>query len=218
MPSRQVAQAQTAKSRFVVCIDPGHPSETARGAFHNGLSENRINWQVALRLKKRLDALGIASIMTKRSENEMVTNRRRAEIANAAGAALLLRLHCDAGPGRGWTFFYPDRAGRKGGVVGPPKEVQSASRKAASVMNEAMKPVLSAHLRSNAIKTDAQTGVGGRQGGVLTGSIFARVPTVLVEMVFLNQRTDAQFIASSAGQEKMAEALARGIVAWKNAR
>lgn len=201
---------------FIVCIDPGHPSETAAGAFHHGLSENKLNWQVALRLQRRLKAAGIASVMTKSSLNQLVTNRQRAEIANRAGAAIMIRLHCDAGGGTGYTWYYPDRAGTKYGVTGPPRNVQLLSRNAAYVMNEAMKPVLKGYLKSNPIKTDAATGVGGRQGGVLTGSIFARVPTALIEMCYINQKRDAQFIASTAGQEKMALALETGIVAWRN--
>ena len=78
-----------------------------------------------------------------------------------------------------------------------------------------MTPVLKDYLPANSIKTDASTGVGGKQGGVLTGSIFSRVPTALIEMCFITSKRDAQFIGSAAGQEKMAEALAAGIVAWK---
>ena len=84
-------------------------------------------------------------------------------------------------------------------------------------MNDAMKPVLKGHLKSNPIKTDAATFVGGKQGGVLTGSIFSKVPTALVEMCFINKKADARFIASEKGQDKMANALLAGIKKWKTA-
>jgi N-acetylmuramoyl-L-alanine amidase len=200
----------------VVCIDPGHPSETSDGAHAHGLSENTLNWQVALKLRDRLEAMGIRCVMTKDGMNQRRTNRERAEIANRAGAAVFVRLHCDVGSGHGYVWYYPDREGHKYGVTGPPKPVQQASRRAAYIINEAMKPVLRGYLRSNPIKTDASTFVGGKQGGVLTGSIFARVPTALIEMCFINQKDDAHFIASEAGQEKMAEALAQGIYAYTN--
>jgi N-acetylmuramoyl-L-alanine amidase len=204
---------------FLVCIDPGHPSETSAGARAHGLSENRLNWQVAIRLAARLQKLGIPYVLTKQSENQLVTNRQRAEIANGANAyripaSAFIRLHCDAGGGSGFAWFYPDRAGSKHGVTGPPREVQIASRALAHTMNEAMKAPLKGHLKANPIKTDASTFVGGKQGGVLTGSIFSRVPTALIEMCFITNKRDARFIASAAGQEKMAEALAAGIVAW----
>ncbi len=199
----------------MVCIDPGHPSETARGASANGLVENHLNWVVAVKLAKRLNALGVPFVSTKRRENQLVTNRERAEIANRAGAALLIRLHCDAGSGSGFSWYYPDRAGRKYGVTGPSRQVQGWSKEAAYTLNEAMKPVLRGSLSAGSVKTDAATGVGGKQGGVLTGSIFSKVPTALIEMCFITNRRDARFIASEKGQDKMAEALAAGIVAWR---
>lgn len=203
-----------------MCIDPGHPSETARGAQANGVVENTINWQVALRLQRRLNALGIRSVLTKSSLNQLVTNRRRAEIANGDNAyrtpsSMFIRLHCDAGGGSGFAWYYPDRSGQKYGVTGPSREVQIQSRALAHTMNEAMKPVLRGSLRANPIKTDAQTGVGGKQGGVLTGSIFSQVPTALVEMCFITNKRDARFIASAAGQERMSQALEAGVLAWR---
>ena len=214
-----LSHAAIAAPAPIICIDPGHPSETSEGAASHGLSENRLNWQVALRLKARLSKMGIASVMTKNRENQNVTNRRRAEIANGSNpykrpCALFIRLHCDEGGGRGFTWYYPDRAGRKGGVVGPPKTVQLESRRATHILNEAMKPVLRGSLEPNPIKTDAATFVGGKQGGVLTGSIYSRVPTALLEMCFINRNSDARFIASTTGQEKMALALATGIQSY----
>ncbi len=199
---------------LVVCIDPGHPSETSAGAHANGLSENRLNWQVAQDLKPLLEARRIRCVLTKSSENQRVTNRQRAEIANRSGAKLFIRLHCDVGGGTGYAWYYPDRTGRKQGVTGPPANVIRESRIAAYTLNEAMKPVLKGYLQSNPVKTDAATFVGGKQGGVLTGSIFSRVPTALIEMCFINQRRDAAFINSPQGRRLMAQALATGIAAY----
>lgn len=212
--------AQQRKAQFIVCIDPGHPSETSAGANANGLSENKLNWQVAKRLEAKLKKAGIRAVLTKTSLNQKVTNKRRAEIANGANpykkpTAAFIRLHCDEGGGSGFDWYYPDRAGRKGGVTGPSKTVQQNSRALAHTMNDAMKPILRGHLKSNPIKTDAATFVGGKQGGVLTGSIYSQVPTALLEMCFINKRKDAQFIASEKGQEKMADALLAGIKKWK---
>ncbi len=206
------ATSTSAQARpFLVCIDPGHPSETSDGASDNGLSENKLNWQVGQKLRQKLLARGIAVVMTKSRLNQNVTNRRRAEIANQAHADILIRLHCDDGSGRGFGWYYPDRSGHKYGVSGPPREVQAASREAATLINSAMIPVLRGSLSSNPVRTDAATFVGGNQGGVLTGSIFARVPTALIEMCFINKRSDARFIASTQGQDKMATALTVGI-------
>ncbi|MDF2441584.1 MAG: N-acetylmuramoyl-L-alanine amidase [Abditibacteriota bacterium] len=218
VPAFSGLKASLAAPAPIICIDPGHPSETSAGASANGLSENRLNWQVALTLQKRLKAMGIRTVMTKNRENQKVTNRQRAEIANRASAALFIRLHCDEGGGRGFAWYYPDRAGHKQGVTGPPRHVQVASREAAYILNETMTTVLRGSLRANPVKTDAATFVGGRQGGVLTGSIFSKVPTALLEMCFINQRNDARFIASKAGQEKMAQAIALGVQRFLRSR
>lgn len=212
-------QAQT-KKQFIVCIDPGHPSETSSGAVANGLSENQLNWSVAVRLARKLNQAGILWVSTKQNLNEKVSNQRRAEIANGDNryrnpASAMLRLHCDVGSGRGYIWYYPDRTGRKGAVAGPSQTVQKQSHSLAWTMNEAMKPVLNGHLKYNSLRTEAGTYIGGKQGGVLTASLHSKVPTALIEMCFINQKSDARFIASASGQERMAEALFTGIKRWK---
>ena len=171
-------------------------------------------------LHKTIQNLSCYTVITKNKLHQRVTNKRRAEIDNGANpyktaTSAFIRLHCDEGGGSGFAWYYPDRAGRKGGVTGPSKSVQQNSHALAWTMNEAMKPVLKGHLKSNPIKTDAATFVGGKQGGVLTGSIYSKVPTALIEMCFINKKKDARFIASEKGQEKMADALLAGIKKWK---
>ena len=170
-----------------------------------------MNWQVALKLKQELTRLGIKCILTKQHEKQVVTNRVRAETANKAKAALFVRLHCDSGRGNGFTWYYPNHSAKKEEVTGPPITVQHESKLAANSLNETMRPLLKGFLKDNPVRTDAATGVGSRQGGVLTGSVFAKVPTTLIEMCFINQKKDALFISSSKGQKKMAYAIAQGI-------
>jgi N-acetylmuramoyl-L-alanine amidase len=214
------ARASTRALEFIVCIDPGHPSETSDGATGNGLSENTLNWQVAQRLAAQLKARGVKYVMTKTSLHQRVTNRRRAEIANGDNiyhqpCAIFLRLHCDTGSGRGYTWYYPSASARKGNVVGPPAAICAVSGRAARIINAGMKSILAGHLKDNPVKTDKSTFVGSKQGA-LTGSIYSLVPTALIEMCFINQEHDARFIASAQGRELMAHAIVNGILAWKN--
>ena len=60
--------------------------------------------------------------------------------------------------------------------------------------------------------SDIKTAVGGKQGA-LTGSIFSKVPVVLVEMATITLKHDEVFMLSEVGQRKMAEALADGVKA-----
>lgn len=204
--------------RGTICVDPGHPSETSDGCqAADGTSENHINWVVGQALRRILTDRGHRVVMTKSSENQRVTNRRRAEIANEALADLMIRLHCDTGGGRGFTFYYPDRPGTKDGVTGPPQAICDESGVVSTCLHAALATRLAGQLRDNGIKTDRQTAVGARQGA-LTGSIYARVPTVTIEMVFLSDAQDTAWIKSPANQERMALALTDGIERYLKAK
>jgi N-acetylmuramoyl-L-alanine amidase len=201
-------------SGFTVCLDPGHTSETSAGtqSLDGKLTERHVNWVIAQDLRPLLEAAGAHVVLTKTSENEFVTNRRRAEIANAANANLFLRLHCDAASDSGIATFYPDRQGHVQGHVGPSPSVIAASRRAAQLFHPAAAAALHDVLADRGIKGDSATGVGARQGA-LTGSIFSKVPALTVEMVVLTNNHDYRFIRTHAGQERMTHALLAGIEA-----
>ena len=148
--------------------------------------------------------------MTKSAEAEFVTNRDRAERANRAGAILLVRLHTDASRDRGFAVYYPDRQGTSKGMTGPSASVIEKSREAAEAVHGGMAAVLQGALPDNGVRGDSRTFMGSRQGA-LTGSIFSRVPVVLIEMVVLTDSADASFIKTDAGQERMAQAIADGV-------
>ncbi len=192
----------------LICIDPGHSKATV-GAHGKKAVEYKVVWQVAQRLKIELERLGLKAILTKRTQDENVRNEDRAAAANRAGADLLLRLHCDAGTDSGVATFFPDRQGEKDGVRGPSRAVIAASRRCAVLFHPAMIRALDGALPDRGVRPDIQTNIGGKQGA-LTGSIFSRVPVLLVEMAVLTNPKDETFIASERGQRLMARALAKG--------
>jgi N-acetylmuramoyl-L-alanine amidase len=201
-----LAAAQT------ICIDPGHPSEVGLGTKGKRTTELKVAWEIGIALRNRLRKEGLATVMTKGSLNEKVLNRRRAEIANGAGATLMVRLHCDAAAGSGFAVYYPSKAGTSQGFTGPTASVIARSREAATRMHTTMADVLRGHHKDNGLRTDLQTAVGARQGA-LTGSIFSKVPVLLVEMVVLTNPKDEAFILSKTGRARMVEALAQGVLA-----
>lgn len=196
---------------IIIAIDPGHPSETSGGCAHHGLKEVDICWEVALKLEKLIAAdPDLYPVKTKIAVNTKVTNKRRAEIANQTNSAILIRLHCDSGKGTGCTVYYPDKPGSKKGVTGPSSEVIAQSKIAAKCMNIGLKKILAKHLKINSIRTDSMTYVGSKQGA-LTGSIFSKVPAIVVEMVYLNNASDAAFIKETKGQNLIANGILAGI-------
>ena len=210
---REVAARLDKLPGAIICLDPGHPSETSAGCKGStGVTENHLNWVIALKLRDALTARGHQVVLTKSSEGEMVTNRRRAEIANGAGAACMLRLHCDAASASGLAVYYPDRQGTKYGVTGPGRDVIQASGAFAQGFYPAAMAVLSGQHKGRGVHGDSGTYIGSQQGA-LTGSIFAKIPVLTVEMCVLTNRTDEAFITGARGQELMVKALVAGVEA-----
>ena len=206
--------AKKKREDIVVCIDPGHPSEVSdANEIQNATTEVSVNWTISKRLGAELEKRGIKTIFTRNAFRKTTSNRARAEIANDAGSAVMLRLHCDSGGGNGITFYYPDRQGKVKNDVGPSEDVIKSSKEAAEIINEAASAVLSSKIKVNGIRGDSKTLIGGRQGA-LTGSIYSKVPAVTVEMIFLSDKKDASFIKSEEGQKLMTDALADGICAY----
>lgn len=199
----------------LVCIDPGHPTTFNSGRqVVNGATELEINWQVALKLEELLkDRYGVRVIKTRDDQEALMNNPERAQVANEAGAVLMVRLHCDAGPNSGFTVYYPNRQGESLGVTGPTQEVIEASREAAHLMHSGMAEILRDVLKDRGVMGESRTKVG-RMQGALTGSVFSEVPVLTIEMVFLTNRSDAEFIKDPGGQDLMAHALANGIMAY----
>lgn len=153
--------------------------------------------------------MGFAVKLTKQAEKERVTNRRRAEIANEFEADLFLRIHADAGGGTGFTIYYPRRAGTTAGVTGPSADVIKRSGAVARAFHRGFAPALRGELKDNGLKGDELSNVGSKQGA-FTGSIFSKVPVMLLEMCFLDNKKDADWIRVKENRTKMAKAIAAG--------
>lgn len=204
---------------LTLVIDPGHPSEISNGATANGLREIDINWEIAQALAAKLANCQRLKVLINRQEKmKLMTNRERAEFANKVHAFLNLRLHCDydcsSSKGKcrsGFTIYYPDTQGTISGKRGPSEKVIADSRKAALAVHLGMAKRLAGILPDCGIKPDRATTVGAKTGGALIGSIYSEVPTITVEMIYLNNPNDAKFISSPEGKQAMVEALSEGV-------
>jgi len=196
----------------VVCIDPGHPSEIASGTSGKHVSELHVNWVVAKYLRMDLEKKGITVVRVKSSENLMVRNKARAEAANKAHASLMVRLHCDSSNGTGFAVYWPDRQGTVNGFTGPSKELIQKTKPIAHRFHDQVALSLKGFLRDNGLMSDIRTAVGSKQGA-LTGSIYSKVPVVLIEMCVLTNRHDEELVSSEKGQKRLASALADATIA-----
>jgi len=197
---------------YMICIDPGHPSEVGSGTQGRHITEIEAAWRMAQALKAELTARGMNVVLTKQKEHEFVRNRRRAEIANESHADYMVRLHCDADAGTGIASYAPDRQGSIDGVTGPSKEVIKASRRMGAAFHRAMIKSLAGKLRDRGFLPDTKTAVG-RKHHALIGSIYTKVPVVLVEMCVLTNPADEKFIRDPKNQISLAKAMADGVEA-----
>ncbi len=196
---------------LTVCIDPGHPSEVGEGTAGKNVSEIHIAWAVAKKLETILEQKHVRVVLTKHSENQFVKNMERSKIANDCNANLFVRLHCDSSNGSGFATYYPDRQGTVRGFTGPSPELLEKLGPIAKHFHASLHDGLKGFLTDNGLMSDIKTAVGSKQGA-LTGSIYSHVPVVLVEMCVLTNPKDESLVSSDAGQQRLAEALARATV------
>ncbi|MBS1704623.1 MAG: N-acetylmuramoyl-L-alanine amidase [Armatimonadetes bacterium] len=198
----------------VICLDPGHPSEIGPGTKGKHITEMQAVWNVAMLLKPMLEEAGYEVVLTKTRVGQKVTNRERAYKANRAQAAILLRLHCDFAPGEsGLATFYASKAGRDGTTSGPSKKILEQVKPMATAFHKAVMGSLGDALENRGVRPETMTAVGAKKGGALIGSIYAKMPSILVEMAVLDNAHDDKFIASEEGQKKVARALCAGVKA-----
>lgn len=211
---RPVSTVPPDLSGAVIVIDAGHPSENGHGATSpRGTVESQITLAVARKVETMLKERDITVVMTRTQQDQVVTNRERAEIANRARAQALIRLHCDARAASGTATYYPDRRGTVDGVTGPSAEVISRSERLANIFHSRLIIAMGPDWGDVGVFGDSKTAVGERQGA-LTGSIFSEVPAITVEMVSLANARDDAFITTEEGQLRMARGIVAGIEAY----
>lgn len=89
----QVRQAGPRLRGKRIVIDPGHGGDD-RGVEVGGIAEADVVWELARRLEGRMKATGMDPLIS-RGMRHGPSEAERANFANAAGADLLLSLHCD---------------------------------------------------------------------------------------------------------------------------
>lgn len=154
--------------------------------------------QMAKRLKKDLEARGIKVYMIRTKANVMISNATRAKKANSLNADLMMNLHCDASHKRsvkGMTMLVPKKNKWT-------KDCYSKSLKAGKIV---MKEV---------IKTTKAKNRGISKRGDLTTFNYSDVPTILIEMGFMTNKSEDKKMAKASYQKKISKGLANGIIKY----
>ncbi len=173
-----------------VVLDPGHGGPDP-GAVYDayGLHESVLNLEITIRVAEILRAdHGYTVALTREDNDTELGNSERGAIANACRAIVFVEIHLNAAVDRGVDYtqtFWGE------------KEKDLAF---SLVMNQALGAL---GIPVNAVERFDN-------GGLLR----ARMPSVLVEAVFLSNTNEAKDLANGARQEGIAQAIARGVAAW----
>lgn len=168
-----------------VVIDAGHGGKDG-GAVWNGLLERNLTLDVALRVEQVLRARGVRTVMT-RSGDVTVSLTSRSTIANRYRSAVFVSVHFNASTNRAISGIETHFRSARGCELA--KSVQRST-----------------HYKV----TGVDRGVSYADYKVLRET---RMPAVLVECGFISNKAEAKRCASAAHRQKLAEAIAAGILA-----
>jgi len=205
-------------------LDPGHGGSNlgARGAL---LDEKRLTLALADQIAARLRAHGVDVRLT-RTDDRMLTLRRRVEVANRAAADLFVSVHANASPShsrRGFETFVLaahslDLEGRalrsdaptpRPGVDPEIALVLDDVERGASQWPAAELAARIQRALRNRRGASGDRGVRQEAHHVLLG---ATMPAVLVEVGFLDHPIEGKELADPRIQSQLADALAEAIL------
>lgn len=223
-------------SRVVVAIDAGHGGQDPGAIGQNGLKEKNVTIVIARRLEALLNSDPMFKPVLTRNGDYFISVMGRSDVARKQGANVLVSVHADAAPNRSATgasvwVLSNRRANSEMGNWLEQHEKQSELLGGAGdvLANTASDPYLSQAVldlqfgHSQRVGYDVATKVLNELQRV--GDIHKRrpehaslgvlrspdIPSLLVETGFISNSTEERLLGSSAYQEKIAQAIYKGL-------
>lgn len=203
------------RSSYTIGIDPGHQSHGdsskepdgpgsrtkkakvtgGTSGRYSGLPEYKLTLQVGKKLKKELESRGYKVVMTRMKNDVNISNSKRAKKLNK-GCDIAIRLHADGAGSSSAHGASMQCSTSKNKYIG----------KLASKCKKLSKKIIKSYCKKTGRKNN---GIAYRND--LTGTNFSTIPVTLIEMGFMTNRSDDEYMAKPSNQEKMAEGIANGI-------
>ncbi|MFK7831680.1 MAG: N-acetylmuramoyl-L-alanine amidase [Winogradskyella sp.] len=224
--------------KFVVVLDAGHGGHDS-GNVGNGHSEKNIALKVTLEVGKALAKNPDIKVIYTRKTDVFVELFERANIANKADADLFVSIHCNAHSSQASgteTFVLGEKnTGRNFDVAKRENEViflednykenyagfdpsSPESTIAIGIEQEVyveQSIVLARKIEDNFINKAKRKSRGLKQASLLVIR-NTYMPSVLVEVGFLTNKSEGSFLNTKAGQTKMAHAIKVAVLDYKN--
>ena len=193
-------------TRRAIFLDPGHGGSDS-GAFENGVKEKDLTLSVYNKVSSRLASLGY-TVLTSRNTDKDVGLVSRADQANKSNADMFLSIHFNAG-GRGAaygieTYHYKPEAGYTPAINKENHNNPDRIEKSRKLANKIQQNLL--------YKTGAyDRGVKRASFAVLRET---SIPSILVELGFIDNQEEVNKIKTNEYQEKLADGIVDGIVEY----
>ncbi len=234
-----VSFGQTREDKFVVVLDAGHGGHDP-GTNGNGFIEKNIALGITIKVGEILEKYDEIKVLYTRKKDVFVTLDGRAQFANDAYANLFVSIHCNANrsssPYGAETYVLglhrnDDNlkvAMRENSVIylednyevtyngfdpNSPESYIGMTLMQAEYLDQSI--LLSADIQGNFTNSLHRKNRGVKQAGFLVLR-KTYMPSVLVETGFLSNDKEGKYLSSSKGQKEMSEAIAQGIINYKN--
>lgn len=230
-----------ADDKFVVVIDAGHGGKDG-GAVRGTYKEKDINLSVALALGKLIDSnMRDVKVIYTRKTDVFVDLYKRADIANKAKANLFISIHTNSTAAKVTTASGADTyilglakseenlavAKRENSVIllednyNKRYEGFDPNSPESNIIFEFMTDkYMEQSLQFASFVQSGFSGVARRvdRGVLQAGFLVLResgMPSVLIELGFINNPAEAKYLTSSTGQRNMASAIFSGLEKYK---
>ena len=215
-----------------IVLDPGHGGEDPGAIGRGGSQEKNVTLQVARRLKARIDAEPNMRSMLTRDGDFFIPLHQRVQKARRVQADLFVSVHADAfikPTARGSSVFVLSENGASSSAARWLAQRENAADLIGGVNLDVKDPHLARTLldlsQTATLNDSLKLGkaVLGELGGVNTlhkphveqaGFAVLKapdIPSILIETAFISNPDEERRLNDDAYQEKMAEAILRGI-------
>lgn len=234
LASRSSLAAQLGLKVRRVVVDAGHGGKDAGAIGPHGVREKNLTLSIAKKVAARLKSLGFTVVMT-RSSDTFVSLDDRTRIANEARADLFVSIHCNAARRRNfagvetWTLnVASDRYAARLSAFENAEADRTVSdlrlilADLATKANAGDARNLAQSVQSSLVRT-LRSRVGPvRDHGVKQALFYVllgtHMPSILVETGFISNPAEEARLKSPRFQEGTAEAIARGVKDFVDAR
>jgi len=227
-PTRKPAPPAVASGLRKIVLDPGHGGKDPGAIGPGGIAEKDIVLSIAKKLAAKLkNEMGIEVVLT-RKDDRFIPLEDRTDVAKKENADLFISLHVNASPNvdaRGIETYYLDNTTDEAAIRLAARE-NATSRKnisdlqfILSDMAQNMKledSITLAHRIQNSLvsgMTKVMSDVKdlGVKKALFYVLVGAPMPSVLVEMFFITNRSESRAMSQGSSQDAIVEALYEGI-------